>query len=242
MGSVVRKLLTDNRTVEIVAGVDTATVGEGLTFPTFPEVGHCDMPADVVVDFSGVSAIQSLLEYGVKKKIPLVICTTGYPSQIVSEIRAASEKVAIFQSANMSLGINLINHMLHKASRLLYDAQFDIEIIEKHHNKKIDAPSGTALMLADSVNAALDGKMRYVHDRSLVRTQRERDELGLHALRGGTIVGEHSVVYAGQDEVLEFKHAAHSRDVFAVGAVKAAVYIKGKPPGLYTMQDLIEAL
>jgi 4-hydroxy-tetrahydrodipicolinate reductase len=242
MGKVVRSIIDSDPETEIVAGVDTATVGDGFTFPSFTEVGHCDMPADVVLDFSGVGAINSLLEYSEKKKIPLVICTTGFPAAVQDEIRAASKKNALFMSANMSLGINFITHMLGKAAKLLYNAGFDIEIIEKHHNKKLDAPSGTALMLAESVNHALGNKLTFKHDRSKTREKRGRDELGIHALRGGTIVGEHAVVFAGQDEVLEITHAAHSREVFAVGAVKAAQFIKDKPPGLYTMQDLINEL
>jgi 4-hydroxy-tetrahydrodipicolinate reductase len=242
MGKVVRKVVKQDAATEIVAGVDTAMEGDGFTFPSFTEIAHCDMPADVVVDFSGVSAIHSLLEYGMAKHIPLVICTTGFPAEINDEIQTVSKKIAIFQSANMSLGINLLKNMLTRAAKLLYDAKFDVEIVERHHNQKLDAPSGTALMLAESVNQALGGNMRVVNDRGAARAKRGRDEIGLHALRGGTIVGEHAIVFAGQDEVVEFSHAAYSRDVFAVGAVKAAQFIKGKPPGLYTMQDLIDAL
>jgi len=157
-------------------------------------------------------------------------------------VRTASEKVAILQSPNMSLGINLLSNMLSRATKLLYDANFDVEIVEKHHNQKLDAPSGTALMLANTVNQALGGEMRIVNDRSNAHTKRERNEIGLHVLRGGSIVGEHSVVFAGLDEVIEFTHIAQSRDAFAVGALRAAEFIKGKPPGMYTMQDLINAL
>jgi 4-hydroxy-tetrahydrodipicolinate reductase len=239
MGKVVRAIIDRDPDTEIVAGVDVENEGEGFTFPLFPEVSLCDMPAHVVVDFSGIGATDSLLEYCMAKKIPLVTCTTGFSPETMASIKAASERVAVFQSANMSLGINLINHMLDRASKLLYDAHFDVEIIEKHHNQKLDAPSGTALMLADTVKKSL-GEMQYIHDRSQSRDKRQRNEIGLHALRGGTIVGEHTVVFAGQDEIIELTHKVASRNVFAVGAVKAARFMKDKPPGLYTMQDLIE--
>lgn len=242
MGRVVRELLKDDPFCEIVAGIDTATIGEGLTFPTYSELSVCEMPADVVIDFSGISAIHGLLAYGTTQKIPLVICSTGLSPELLKDVQDASKEVGIFQSANMSLGINLMAHMLEKASRLLYEARFDIEIIEKHHNQKLDAPSGTALMLAQSINEALDGELNLTYHRAGQMAKRDRNELGIHALRGGTIVGEHSVIFAGQDEVIEFKHNAHSREVFAVGAVKAAAFMKGKPPGLYNMQDLINAI
>lgn len=242
MGRVVRLLVETDPDCEIVAGVDTAAVGDGLTFPTYHEFTACDRPADAVVDFSGISALHGLLQFCVEKHIPAVLCTTGFSAEAVSEIQAASEKVAIFKSANMSLGINLITHMLNRAAKLLYDARFDIEIIEKHHSQKLDAPSGTALMLADAVNTAAGGGLNYTYDRTARREKRPQAELGIHSLRGGTVVGEHSVIFAGQDEVIEFTHKAYSREVFAVGALKAAQFIKGKPPGLYDMQNLIDAL
>jgi 4-hydroxy-tetrahydrodipicolinate reductase len=195
-----------------------------------------------VVDFSGLSALRSLLEFGVERRIPLVICTTGLSPEDSAAVKNASEKVAVFQSANMSLGVNLLVNLLGRASRLLYDSGFDIEIEERHHNQKLDAPSGTALMLADSVNHALGGGMEYTRDRSGRREKRGRKEIGLTALRGGTIVGEHAVLFAGQDEIIEFKHGAYSREVFAVGALKAAQFMKGKPPGRYDMQDMINDL
>lgn len=242
MGRVVRALVEEDPSCEIVAGIDTASIGAALTFPTYSEFTGCDMPADVVIDFSGIGAMHGLLQYGVQKHIPLVICTTGLTPEIMSDIREVSREVAVFQSANLSLGINLITNMLNRAAKLLCDANFDVEIIEKHHNRKLDAPSGTALMLADAINRATGGGMDYIYDRTDRREKRGKNELGIHALRGGTIVGEHSVVFAGCDEVVEFTHIAQSREVFAVGAVKAAVFLKGKPPGLYDMQDLINAL
>jgi 4-hydroxy-tetrahydrodipicolinate reductase len=228
--------------VEVVAGVDV--IPGGVTaFPVFASIDECDIPADVificlpphVADF-----ITTQLRYGAKRQIPVVLCTTALPENVTEEIKKAAEKTAVLVSANLSLGINLLANLLNKAARLLYDANFDIEIIERHHNQKLDAPSGTAYLLADAANQALGGKMHYIHDRSPSKTKRERDEIGLHALRGGTITGEHTVVFAGLDEVIELSHVAQSRDVFAVGALKAARFIKGKVAGLYTMQDMID--
>jgi len=245
MGAVVCKLAAEARNVEVVAGVDILSSGDGLTFPTYGDISGCGMEADAIIDFLPPIAVAdtlAIIEHSVKKQVPLVLCTTGLPADVENAVREASEKVAILQSPNMSLGINLLSNMLDRAARLLYDANFDIEIVEKHHNQKLDAPSGTALMLANTVNDALGGKMRLVNDRSQSHAKRGKDEIGLHALRGGSIVGEHNVVFAGLDEVIEFTHIAQSRDAFAVGALKAAEFIKGKPPGLYNMQDLINAL
>ena len=242
MGRAVRTAAENDPDCEIVAGVDTAGSGEGLTFPAYSAIGGCEMPADVVIDFSAADALDDLLRYGTGAGVPLVLCATGLSPEQQSAIRAASEQIAVFQSANMSLGINLIIHMMNRAARFLYDAHFDVEIIEKHHNQKLDAPSGTALMLAGAVSDALGGGMNYVYDRSHTRAKRDRREIGIQALRGGTIVGEHTVTFAGRDEVIAFTHTAQSREVFAVGALKAASFIKGKPPGLYDMQDLIGAV
>jgi len=245
MGKVVCNLAAATRDMEVVAGVDILSSGDGLTFPTFGDISGCSMNADAIIDFlppTAVADTMAIVEYSVQNQVPLVLCTTGLSSDVEKVIREASEKVAILQSPNMSLGINLLSNMLGRAAKLLYDADFDIEIVEKHHGQKLDAPSGTALMLANTVNQALGGTMRLVNDRSATHTKRERNEIGLHALRGGSIVGEHSVVFAGLDEVIEFTHIAQSRDAFAVGALKAAKFIKGKLPGLYTMQDLINAL
>ena len=224
---------------EIVSGVDIVGSGNGLTFPVYSDICHCDGESDVVIDCSVVEAVPSLLDFAVKRKMPLVICTTGLSHQQLADIQSVSKKVAVLQSANMSLGINLLINMVQRAAKLLSDARFDVEIIEKHHNQKIDAPSGTALALANAVNLALDKQMEYVYDRSQVRKKRETMEIGLHTLRGGSIVGEHSVIFAGYDEVIEFNHQALSKEVFAAGALKAAKFMKGKPPGFYTMQDIV---
>ena len=236
----IRLAAQNDKHCEIVSGIDIAGSRDGLSFPTYSDISSCDLDADVVIDCSVVEAVSSLLGFGVNRQIPLVICTTGLSAKQLEDVQSASKKVAILQSANMSLGINLLVNMVHRAARLLSGSQFDIEIIEKHHNQKVDAPSGTALALANAVNSAMDNKMEYVYDRSLERKKRGQNEIGIHALRGGTIVGEHSVIFAGCDEVIEFNHQALSKEVFAIGALKAARFIKDKPPGLYTMQDLID--
>ncbi len=225
---------------EIVAGIDAMPPTTAMPFPTYTNIEDCDMPADVIIDFSTATAIPSLIEYSVKINIPVVVCTTGLSDETTNMIKKASEKIPVFQSYNMSLGINLLASLLKKAATILYDVDFDIEIIEKHHNQKIDSPSGTALLLADSINEALDNKLEYVNDRSQVRKKRNKNELGIHGIRGGSIVGEHTVLFAGRDEVIEFTHIAQSKEVFAVGAVKAAKFLKDKPAGLYNMQNIID--
>ena len=245
LGSAICRLAAPNPDIEIIAGVDILPPSGGLVYPIYPDINLCQTPADVViccVPPSATADMEALLVYCANKQIPLVLCTTGLPAGILESIRQTANKVAVFQSANMSLGINLLANMLSRAAKLLYDVGFDIEILEKHHNQKLDAPSGTAYLLADAVNQALDGQMTYVYDRSKTSGKRSRDEIGIHAVRGGSIVGEHSVIFAGQDEVIEFTHEAGSRDVFAVGAIKAALFMKDKPPGLYTMQELINSI
>ncbi len=238
MGKVICKMVSKDKACEIVAGVDVTSTN--ATFPSFINIHDCDMPADVILDFSTASAVPTVIDYAVKKKLPIVICTTGLTDDILNQIEEASAHIAIFKSANMSLGINLIANLIKRAVALLDESNFDIEIIEKHHNQKIDAPSGTALLLANSLNEEMNGKYHYVHDRSQTREKRETDEIGFHAIRGGTIVGEHSVLFAGKDEIIEFKHSALSKDVFAVGAVRAAKFMPHKPAGMYNMQDLID--
>jgi len=245
MGSAVCRLAADNPGVEVVAGVDVMPPGGGLSYPIFTDINQCQLPADVVICFfrpTATADIEALLEYCVNKHFPLVLCTTGLPENTLNIVQQASSKTPILVSANLSLGINLLENMLTRATKLLFEAGFDIEIIEKHHNQKLDAPSGTAYLLADAANKALGGKMRYVNDRSQTKAKRTRNEIGIHALRGGTIVGEHNIIFAGQNEVVEFTHIAGSRDVFAVGAISAAKFIKDKPAGLYTMQELINSV
>ncbi len=237
MGRVICDIVRNDKDTEIAAGVDIAPAN--ADFPVFTNIKDCNIKADVIIDFSTAAAVPDVIKYAVDKNIPAVICTTALSDETNDMIENAAKKVAMFKSANMSLGINLIAAMLKKYSSVLYDAGFDVEIVERHHNQKIDAPSGTAILLADAVNEGVGNELEYVYDRSSVRQKRDRKELGISAVRGGTIVGDHEVIFAGKDEVIEFTHSAHSKEVFAVGAVKAAKFIKGKPAGKYDMQDVM---
>ncbi|MDR3238503.1 MAG: 4-hydroxy-tetrahydrodipicolinate reductase [Clostridiales bacterium] len=240
MGRAVCRLAEEDANIEIIAGIDAGTSSMALPFPVFADPEDCSLPADVIVDFSTATAVPALLRYGMIRRIPVAICTTGLSEACKQEMQAASEKTAVFQSPNMSLGITLLAKLLKTAVQILSESHFDIEIAEKHHSQKIDAPSGTAVLLADAMNES--GRYRYIYDRSQVRAKRSPDEIGIFSLRGGTIVGEHSVLFAGRDEMLEFTHTALSKDVFAAGALKAAQFLKGKPPGFYRMEDLLGAL
>jgi len=243
LGAVICKLARGREDVTLAAGVDVAAEGSAA-FPFFTDIEACDIPADVIfmcLPPQAVAGMLSILQYAVARKTPVVVCTTALPDEVTTVIQKASSEIAIMVSANLSLGVNLLAGLIKKAAKLLYDANFDIEIIEKHHNQKLDAPSGTAFLLADAANDALGGQMKYVTNRSADKTKRTRDEIGLHALRGGTITGEHSVVFAGLDEVVELTHIAQSRDVFGAGALKVAGFMKGKPAGCYRMGDLVDA-
>lgn len=240
MGQVITNLVKEDEEIEIVAGIDTYT-GLKNAYPVYADISECEVEADVVIDFSNALAMDGLLEHCEKKQIPVVLCTTGLSEEQLARVQRVSEKVAVLKSANMSLGINLLLKLLQDAAKILAPAGFDIELVEKHHNLKVDAPSGTALALADSVNEALGNVYEYTYDRSKERKQREKKEIGIAAVRGGTIVGEHEVIFAGADEVIEFKHTAYSKAVFGKGAVEAAKYLAGKPAGLYDMSDVIEA-
>ena len=198
------------------------------------------MEADVVIDFSNASAVDELLEVCVERKLPVVLCTTGLSDEQLEKVEKATEFTAVLRSANMSLGINLLMKLLKEAAKVLSPAGFDIELVEKHHNQKVDAPSGTAIALADSINEALDEKFAYNFDRSHERKKREKDEIGIVAVRGGTIVGQHDVIFAGADEVIEFQHTAYSKAVFGKGAIEAAKFLKGQPSGRYDMSDVIK--
>ena len=197
------------------------------------------MTADAVIDFSAAPAVDGLIEYCGEKQVPCVLCTTGLSEEQLAKVKEASGKVAILKSANMSLGINMLLKLLKDATNILAPAGFDIEIVEKHHNQKVDAPSGTALALADSINEELDNDYNYVYDRSQVREKRTQKEIGISAVRGGTIVGEHDVIFAGADEVITFSHRAYSKAVFGKGAIQAAKFLAGKPAGMYDMSDVI---
>ena len=239
MGQVITKIIKEDANATIVAGIDKY-MGIANEYPVFESIGKCDVKADVVIDFSNASAVDEVLDYCVKEGTPVVLCTTGLSEEQLDKVQSVSGQVAVLKSANMSLGVNMLLKLLQDATKILAPAGFDIEIIEKHHNLKVDAPSGTALALADSINGVLDQEYTYTYDRSQERRKREKTEIGICAVRGGTIVGEHEVIFAGEDEVIEFKHTAHSKAVFAKGAVEAAKFLKGKGPGLYDMKDVIQ--
>ena len=239
MGQVISRIVKEDSSAEIVAGIDTYLETKN-EYPVFESIDKCDVEADVVIDFSNAAAVDHLLDFCGEKGMPVVLCTTGLSEEQLKKMKETSEKTAVLKSANMSLGVNLLLKLLQDASKVLAPAGFDIEIVEKHHNQKVDAPSGTALALADSINEALDNEYVYNYDRSQVRAKRDKKEIGIAAVRGGTIVGEHEVIFAGEDEVIEFKHTAHSKAVFGKGAVEAAKFLKGKPAGLYGMGDVIQ--
>ena len=238
MGRMITEIVKNDENAVITAGVDTYTETPN-DYPVFDSVEQCTEDADVVIDFSNAGAVDSLLDYCVDKKLPVVLCTTGLSEEQLAKAEKAAEKTAVLKSANMSLGINLLLKLLKDAAKVLAPAGYDIELVEKHHNQKLDAPSGTALALADSVNEALGNEYHYVYDRSTVRQKRDAKEIGISALRGGTIVGEHEVIFAGTDEVIEFKHTAYSRSVFGKGAVEAAKFLAGKESGMYDMSDVV---
>jgi 4-hydroxy-tetrahydrodipicolinate reductase len=239
MGRVVTEIAAGDADIEVIAGFDINTVKLD-TFPVYADPMEYGGQADVAVDFSNPAALEGLLRYCVVKKLPLVLCTTGYDDRQLDMIRAASKKIPIFKTGNLSIGINLAVDLVKRAAAFLGEG-FDVEIIERHHRRKVDAPSGTALMLADAVSSTLPYDAEYVYDRQSVRQPRGDHEIGISSVRGGTIVGEHEVIFAGLDEVLEIKHTAYSRDVFAAGAVKAAKFLaSAKQPGMYDMQDLLK--
>lgn len=236
MGRVITSLIEKDGTAKIVCGFDINTASDG--YPVYDNLAEIGEKVDVVIDFSNPACLDGILEFCKSKRIPLVEATTGLSTVQTEGIAALSKSVPVFCSANMSVGVNLLISMVKKAAAIL-EGNFDIEIIEKHHNQKIDSPSGTALMIADEISSTLKGKVDYVYDRHCMRKKRENSEIGIHSVRGGTIVGEHSVIFAGNDEVIEVKHTATGKEVFAVGAVKAAKFLVGKQPGLYNMEDLV---
>ena len=239
MGQCITGICAQDEDIEIVAGIDTYD-GIKNDYPVFASLKECTVDADVIIDFSNAKAVDALLAYGVEKQIPIVLCTTGLSEQQLADVEKAYEKVAILKSANMSLGINTLMELLKKAAQVFAPAGFDMEIVEKHHNQKLDAPSGTAIALADVMNQAAGGDYEYVYDRSTRREKRPEKEIGISAVRGGTIVGDHDVIFAGQDEVITFSHMAYSRKLFATGAVSAARFLAGKPAGMYDMSRVIE--
>lgn len=241
MGQVISGIVATDENAQIVAGIDTRDEGRN-PYPVFKNIKECTVEADVIIDFSVAQAVDALLDYCVDKGVPCVLCTTGLSAEQLERVTMASKNVAILKSANMSLGINLLLKMLKDAAAVLGPAGYDIEIVEKHHNLKLDAPSGTALALADSINEEMDNSYHYVYDRSQRREKRDAKEIGISAVRGGTIVGEHDVIFAGTDEVITFSHGAYSKSVFAKGAVEAAKFLAGKSAGMYNMSNVIESI
>ena len=238
MGQVISGIVEKDPDAEIVAGLDIADQGKN-SYPVFTDIDACQVEADAIIDFSSAKATDKLLEYSAARQIPVVLCSTGLSQEQLAKVEETSRKVAVLKSANMSLGINTLLKLVQDAAKVLAAAGFDMEIVEKHHRLKLDAPSGTALALADSINEAMDNQYHYVYDRSQKREKRDDKEIGISAVRGGTIVGEHEIIFAGQDEVIEFKHTAYSKAIFGKGAVEAAKFLAGKPAGRYDMSDVI---
>lgn len=238
MGQVISNLALENDEAKIVAGVDIS--GEVKNdYPVFTTLEACDVPVDVIIDFSTAKAIDGLLDYVEDKKIPVVLCTTGLSDAQIERAKEVSKEVAVLKSANMSLGVNTVFKLVAMAAQILASKGYDMEIVEKHHNRKLDAPSGTALAIADAINEAMNGEYSYTLDRSARRQKRDPKEIGIQAVRGGTIVGEHEVFYCGPDEVIEIKHTAYSRAIFGKGALSAAIYLADQGAGMYTMSDVI---
>ena len=239
MGRAVAAICAAQPEVEIVAGFDLLGTGDG-SFPVFSSPAQFEGQADAVIDFSSPAALSALLEFCMKRRLPVVLATTGYSEEELSAIEEASTKIPVFRSANMSVGINLVMELVRRAAGALWES-YDIEIVEKHHNKKVDAPSGTALMLADAAASALPYQPDYIYDRHSVRKAREKTEIGISAVRGGGIVGDHDVIFAGDHEVIQISHSAMSREVFASGAVSAARFLATvTEPGVYSMTQLLE--
>ena len=236
MGGFVARAAMEDGNFQIIAGIDK--INNGQPFPIFSSFSDIKEKVDVIIDFSHPALLDNLLDFAVKNKIPVVIATTGYSDSQLKKINEASKEIPVFFTFNMSLGVNLICSLAKKAASILGNG-FDVEIIEKHHNQKIDAPSGTAIMLANAVNSVFDDKMNYEYDRHSKRSKRPKNEIGIHSVRGGTIVGEHDVIFAGHDEVITISHSAQSKEVFAVGAVRAARFLYNKNAGLYDMNSVL---
>lgn len=236
MGQAVEACINEREDTMISCGVDIADGDK--TYPVYTCFYDVQDKPDVIIDFSNPLVLDDMLAFAVKNQTPVIICTTGFSDAQVQKIKDTSKQIPVFYSGNMSLGINVLIALSKMAAKVLYNS-FDIEVVEKHHNLKIDAPSGTALMIADAINEEIGGA-QYVYDRHAYRKRREHNEIGIHSIRGGTIVGEHEVIFAGHDEVVSLKHQAQSKGVFAAGAVNAAAYMKDKPTGLYDMSDVLK--
>ncbi len=241
MGNAVVKACLEYENCRICGGIDVMVSNTNYDFPVAVSAEDFPGKCNVIVDFSHHTATEGLLNYAISKKLPIVIATTGHTPEETQAIKNAAKTIPVFYSRNMSIGINLIIALAKKACASLGDA-FDIEIIEKHHNKKLDAPSGTALMIADALKESRSIETEYVFERQTRHQKREKSEIGIHAVRGGTIVGEHEVIFAGNDEVITLSHSAASRNVFAEGALRAAMFIVGKEAGLYDMNDIVNSI
>lgn len=237
MGRAISEKVLRSETARIVAGYDINDFCNN-SYPVYTDISECTEEADVIVDFSHPSAFSAVLKFAKDRKLPLIVATTGLSKEQKEELFAAKSEIPVFYSANMSLGVNLLINLCKSAAAVL-DGKFDIEIVEKHHKTKLDAPSGTALAIADAIGEVLKNAPEYTYDRHSVRRERGKNEIGIHSVRGGNIVGEHEVIFAGDDEVISLSHSAASREVFAGGAVAAAEFMKGKPKGLYSMNELI---
>lgn len=238
MGRTITGLVSGREDIKIVAGIDKND-SISQDYPVYTSLEECREEADVVVDFASAAAVDHLLEYCAAKKVPVVLCTTGLSDRQIEKVKETAKETAVLRSANMSLGINLLLKLVKEAAKTLAAADFDIEIVEKHHNQKLDAPSGTALALADSVNEAMDSRYHYEYDRTKRHEKRGKKEIGISAVRGGSIVGEHDVIFAGKDEVVTFSHTAYSKAIFAKGAIEAAKFLAEKTEGLYNMADVV---
>jgi 4-hydroxy-tetrahydrodipicolinate reductase len=239
MGRVVTKLIESDPEMNLVAGIDENKDKYTNSFPVYADPFSCKEKADVLIDFSHYSALPNLLKYCLDNKLPLVIATTGLNEENIESLEKASQSIPIFRTANMSLGVNVVTDLAKKAAHVLSDA-FDIEIIEKHHNKKVDSPSGTAYLIADAIKEVFNGEKSYVYGRHGKNDKRNTTDIGIHAVRGGSIVGEHTVIFAGPDEIIEIKHTALSKDIFALGAIRAAKFLMHQQNGLYNMNDLLK--
>ena len=241
MGQITAQMISSHKDAVLAYGIDpfaeSGSFGGAKVFRSTDEVPYCEN-ADVIIDFSNFKAVPALVAFAEERKLPAVVCTTGLDVDTKELLYNASKVIPVFHSANMSVGVALLKALAAKASLVLGD-QFDIEIVEKHHNQKVDAPSGTAIMLADAINETLDNSKHFVYDRHSRRQKREKTEIGMHSIRGGTIVGEHDVIFAGHDEVLTLSHSAASKSVFAEGAINAALFLKDQPAGLYDMSKLV---
>ena len=239
MGNVLVKLLSQEKDMEIVAGIDKSVSNSNYRFPVYSQASDCIEKGDIVIDFSHYSALPALIDYCVGTKTPLLTATTGVGGDITAKLIDASKEIPVFQTANMSLGVNVITKLAQQAAKVLSDP-FDIEIIEAHHNKKVDSPSGTAYMIAKAINESLDNKMEFIYGRHGKADTRKSTDIGIHAIRGGTIPGEHTIIFAGPDEIVEIKHSALSKDIFALGAIRAARFLVNQGTGFYNMNDILK--